>query len=76
MPLSEARDLYASAAYEDALGALSRLDKDAPVTEQVDQYRLFALGRTAEAQAVAEASPHPNLKQLKGMLDESTRLGA
>jgi tetratricopeptide (TPR) repeat protein len=57
-PLNEARDLYASAAYEEALGALSRLDKTVPVTEQVDQYRAFclvALGRTAEAQAVAEA---------------------
>jgi hypothetical protein len=57
-PLNEARDLYGSAAYEEALGVLSRLDKTVPVTEQVDQYRafcLFALGRTAEAQAVAEA---------------------
>jgi TonB family protein len=77
-PLSEARDLYASAAYEDALGALSRLDKDAPVTEQVDQYRafcLFALGRTAEAQAVAEALVMKNpLIELDG--DASPRIVA
>src|SRR5437773_10406596 len=59
-PLSAARDLYASASYEEALVMLTGLrDRGAAATmvEQVDQYRafcLFALGRNAEAQKVAE----------------------
>jgi hypothetical protein len=59
--LSAARDLYASAAYEEALSALTRLHEGAggaAVSDQVDQYRafcLFALGRTIEAQSIAEA---------------------
>ena len=58
-PLSAAKDLYASAAYEDALSALARVKEGTPdLTQQVDQYRafsLFALGRTAEAESVVEA---------------------
>jgi hypothetical protein len=58
-PLSAAKDLYASAAYEDALSALARVKEGAPdLAQQVDQYRafaLFALGRNAEAEAVVEA---------------------
>ena len=56
-PLSVAKDLYASAAYEDALSALGRV-KEADLAQQVDQYRafsLFALGRTSEAESVVEA---------------------
>ena len=60
--LSAAKDLYASAAYEDALSALTRLTGDsaaAPdVARQVDEYRafcLYALGRTSEAESVAES---------------------
>jgi tetratricopeptide (TPR) repeat protein len=60
--LTSAKDLYASAAYEDALSALTRLHDSAatgaPIAAQIDQYRafcLFALGRTAEAQSVAES---------------------
>jgi hypothetical protein len=58
-PLSAARDLYASAAYEDALSTLSRLDgSTAPdVVRQADEYRafcLYALGRTREAESIAE----------------------
>ncbi|HJZ74843.1 MAG TPA: energy transducer TonB [Vicinamibacterales bacterium] len=58
--LSAARDLYASAAYEDALATLGRLDgaTSADVSRQIDEYRafcLFALGRTNEAESVAEA---------------------
>src|SRR5262245_28842564 len=57
-PLSVAKDLYASAAYEDALSALARIKEGAPdLAQQVDQYRafsLFALGRTAEAESVVE----------------------
>jgi TonB-like protein len=60
-PLGAAKDLYASAAYEDALSTLSRIDADstAPdVARQADEYRafcLYALGRTREAESVAEA---------------------
>ena len=60
-PLVAAKDLYASAAYEDALSQLSRLDggSTAPgIARQADQYRvfcLFALGRTQEAETIAEA---------------------
>lgn len=58
--LGAARELYASAAYEEALTALSRLREVAPPasSEQVDEYRafcLFALGRTAEARQVVES---------------------
>src|SRR5439155_2127437 len=59
-PLSGARELYASAAYEDALTTLTKLhasDTAASNIEQIDQYRafcLFALGRVAEAQTLAE----------------------
>jgi hypothetical protein len=60
--LTAAKNLYASAAYEDALSALTRLQAStatgAPMAAQIDQYRafcLFALGRTAEAQSVAES---------------------
>jgi hypothetical protein len=58
--LSAAKDLYASAAYEDALAALMRLrEHPAPqeVSQEIDQYRAFclvALGRTTEAESVAE----------------------
>lgn len=57
--LSAAKDLYASAAYEDALVALTRVKESAPeLAQQADQYRafsLFALGRTSEAEAVVES---------------------
>ena len=56
--LTAAKDLYASAAYEDALVALSRVKESAPeLAQQADQYRafsLFALGRTSEAESVME----------------------
>jgi TonB family protein len=69
-PLSAARDLYASASYEEALVMLTGLrDRGAAaaMVEQVDQYRafcLFALGRGAEAQKVAESliSKNPMLQ--------------
>jgi TonB family protein len=59
--LTAAKDLYASAAYEDALTTLTRLTESgepAPdIARQVDEYRafcLYALGRTDEAESVAE----------------------
>ncbi len=56
--LTAARDLYASAAYEQALSELMRLRTSDPSTQDIDVYRAFcliALGRTAEAEAVADS---------------------
>jgi tetratricopeptide (TPR) repeat protein len=60
--LSTARDLYAAAAYEDALAALDRLRAGGVVkvdeTRAVDQYRAFcllALGKSNEAAQAIEA---------------------
>jgi TonB family protein len=59
--LSAARDLYASAAYEDALAVLSRLNVAGLRPDDgrtADQYRalcLLALGKTAEASLAIEA---------------------
>ena len=58
--LNSAKELYASAAYEDALSTLSRLDaaEGSDAARQVDEYRAFclsALGRTSEAESVAES---------------------
>src|SRR6185295_19580558 len=60
-PLRAARDLYASAAYEEALSELARVRSGAAAAgaaRQADAYRAFclvALGRNREAEAVAEA---------------------
>jgi TonB family protein len=60
--LTAAKDLYASAAYDEALSMLTKLtqsgseSKDAAL--QIDAYRsfcLYALGRTAEAESAARA---------------------
>jgi tetratricopeptide (TPR) repeat protein len=70
--LSSARDLYAAAAYEDALAALDRLRAGGMRVDEnraVDQYRAFcllALGKSTEAaqaiEAVVSADPsyHPS----------------
>jgi tetratricopeptide (TPR) repeat protein len=70
--LSAARDLYAAAAYEDALAALDRLRAGGGRVDEsraVDQYRAFcllALGKSSEAmqaiEAVVSADPsyHPS----------------
>ncbi len=70
--LATARELYASAAYEDSLALLNRLrgvDHPASQSRTIDQYRAFcllALGRAADAdQAIeglvaAEPSYHPS----------------
>jgi hypothetical protein len=81
-PLSAARELYASADYEQALeklGGLRTPETAAPVLEQVDQYRafcLFALGRTADAQAVAEGLVKKNPMLELDATDASPRLSA
>jgi len=58
-PLLAAKDLYASASYEEALTTLSGIESPpAEIARQVDMYRafsLYALGRTAEAEKVAES---------------------
>jgi TonB family protein len=60
-PLKTARDLYASAAYEEALSELTRITSgaaDVGATRESDTYRVFclvALGRTADAEGVADA---------------------
>jgi len=59
--LPSARDLYAAAAYEDALGVLNRLragNHRGDEIRTIDQYRAFcllALGRTADAEQAIEA---------------------
>ena len=59
--LSAARDLYASAAYDEALTLLNRLrSSDHPSTDSraIEQYRAFcllALGRSADAEQAIEA---------------------
>jgi hypothetical protein len=59
--LAAARDLYASAAYEDALAVLNRLrtsDRSADEARSIEQYRAFcllALGRADEAERAIEA---------------------
>jgi TonB family protein len=59
--LSAARDLYAGAAYEDALLLLNRLRSSGPRSEEasaIEQYRAFcflALGRSADAEQAIEA---------------------
>jgi TonB family protein len=59
--LAAARDLYAAAAYEDALATLNRLGGAAPRADEsraIEQYRalcLLALGRSTEAERAIEA---------------------
>ena len=61
-PLRAARELYASAAYEEALSELAKVSSapasSADTARATDAYRAFclvALGRTPEAEVVAEA---------------------
>jgi TonB family protein len=60
--LTAARDLYASAAYDDALSVLNRLRASGPLANQsraIEQYRAFcllALGRAADAEQAIEAA--------------------
>src|SRR5205814_9964563 len=70
--LAAARDLYASAAYDDALAVLNRLrssDHAPSQSRAIEQYRAFcllALGRAADAEqaieavVTAEPSYHPS----------------
>lgn len=66
-PLTDARDMYAAAEYEDALAVLNKLepgDHSAEERRAIEQYRaycLLALGRSADAEqaiaAVVNATP-------------------
>lgn len=71
-PMAEVKSLYATAAYEDTLALLSRIEAagDADVRDGVDEYRalcLMALGRDRDAEKAMEAlaTRHPlTLEQL------------
>ena len=55
-PLQEARELYATAAYDESLAALARLD-DPALADQIDEYRalcLIALHRDGDAGLTVE----------------------
>jgi TonB family protein len=80
--LTAARDLYASASYDEALVMLTELrgtSAPATIVEQVDQYRafcLFALGRNAEARKVAEGLISTNPLLQLDRADASPRITA
>jgi hypothetical protein len=81
-PLNTARELYASAAYEEALTTLGRLQNSGTppaVLEQADQYRAFclvALGRTVDAQSVIEGLIRRNPAIQLDATDASPRIAA
>src|SRR5215211_2418814 len=58
-PVAAARELYASAAFEEALATLDHVNPSAPDgSREADQYRalcLYALGRIKEADSVTES---------------------
>jgi hypothetical protein len=60
-PLKTARDLYASAAYDEALSELAQVERDRPAPAaalETDAYRAFcliALGRSGEAETILES---------------------
>ena len=80
--LGAARDLYASAAYDDALAVLNRLRSAAHPPSQartIEQYRAFcllALGRSAEAQTAIEAVVVANPLYVPSSADVSPRVRA
>jgi TonB family protein len=80
-PLRTARDLYASAAYEEALTELAKVRSGgaaAPDTDRAsDAYRAFclvALGRTREAEAVAETLLRKDPMMIVDLRDASPRI--
>ncbi len=78
--LSKARDLYASAAYDDALTMLNRLrsaDHPANQSRAIEQYRAFcllALGRPADAEQAIEAVVAAEPSYQPGESDASPRI--
>jgi TonB family protein len=81
-PLQVARDLYQSAAYEEALSELGRVKSSvttADAAQEVDQYRAFclvALGRMDEAEAVAESLVRKDPMMTIERLDAAPRIEA
>jgi tetratricopeptide (TPR) repeat protein len=81
--LARAKDLYTSAAYDEALAVLDRVDDpSAGKTAEADEYRaycLLALGRTDDAhqviQQIVEANPsfQPSEAQVSPRLQEAFR---
>lgn len=80
--LAAARELYASAAYDDALTMLDALASDAKATDErqsIDLYRtlcLVALGRTSEADRAIEAIIYRDPLYRASLDDVSPRLRA
>ena len=75
--LQTAKDLYASAAYEDALGVLSRLQRTRTPRAEVQQYRAFcliALGRLSEAEQAIESVVAANPRYVPSAMDVSPRI--
>jgi TonB family protein len=78
--LSAARDLYASAAYDDALTVLNRLrsaEHPASQSRAIEQYRAFcllALGRSADAEQAIEAVVAADATFQPGETDASPRI--
>jgi hypothetical protein len=77
--LSTARDLYTSAAYEDALAVLNRLEPNVKASERlvVHQYKAFclvALRRTTEADQAIEAVLFEEPSYSPGVADASPRI--
>jgi TonB family protein len=81
-PLQAARDLYESAAYEEALSELARVKSSVTAPDaarDVDQYRAFclvALGRTAEAEELAESLVRQDPMMTVDRLNASPRIEA
>jgi TonB family protein len=78
--LTAARDLYASAAYDDALTMLNRLrsaEHPASQSRAIEQYRAFcllALGRSADAEQAIEAVVAADATFQPGETDASPRI--
>lgn len=80
-PLSHARSLYESAAYEEALSEFGRLKVDASATAvaEIDRYRalcLMALSRAAEADRVIESIVTTNPLYLLAATEAAPRVRA
>jgi TonB family protein len=80
-PLTAARDLYASARYDEALAVLSGLPSDVMATDRksIEQYRslcLLALGRSAEAESAIAAVITADPLFMPGESDASPRVRA
>ena len=75
--LAAARQLYASASYEEALERLNRLSSPAELADQVDTYRALcqlALGRARESERTVERILERNPKFVVDERDTSPRL--